>query len=153
MKRNIKFPIMDIAEFVFESERVFFSSLNFQTNHTSKEKYVKKIPLWTFVDSEGKLLKVRFTRKEEIKNFLSFLVGRTYKIELELYPTGKIFELKELKNKILEKKNKMFHIYYNKLITLEEYERKINNATNFLEIIDIASFEEYKEEDLTSQKH
>ena len=139
---------MDIAEFVFESERVFFSSLNFQTNHTFKKKYVKKIPLWTYIDSEGKFLKVRIKRKKEIENFLSFLVGKNYEIELELYPTGKIFELNELKNKILEKKNKMFHIYYNKLITLDEYERKINNATNFLEIIDIASFEEYKEENI-----
>jgi hypothetical protein len=60
--------------------------------------------------------------------------------------TGKTYELEELKNEILKKKNKMFHIFHNKIMTLNKYETKLKNAESFLEIIDIASFEDYKEE-------
>ena len=145
MNNQIKFPIMDMTEFLFESERVFFSDLAFETKYTFKEKYVKKLPKWKFIDSEGKLLKVKIVKKEEVKNILSFLIKPTYNLELELYETGKIYEIEELKNEILEKKTKMFHIYHNKIMSLKEYETKIKNAESFLEIIDIASFEDYKE--------
>ncbi len=146
MKKEIEFPIMDIAEFMFESEKVFFSDLNFKTNYTFKEKYVQRLPKWRFVDSGGKELKVRLIKKREIKNFLSFLLQSSYEIELELYETGKIYSLDELKTEILRKKNDMFHINYNKLISLEEYVKNLTNAKSFLEIIDIASFEDYKNE-------
>ena len=145
MDKEIKFPIMDITEFLFEGEQVFFSYLTWKSQYTLKEKYVRKIPKWQFVDSEGKLLKVRITKKKEIKSFFSFLMQPTYELELQLYPTGKIYELDELKNEILKKKHKMFHIYENKLMTLDEYEKSLKNATTFLRIIDIASFEDYKE--------
>jgi len=144
MKNEIEFPIMDIAEFMFESEKVFFSDLNFETNHTFKEKYIRKLPKWRFVDSGGKELKVKLVKKEEIKNFLSFLIKPSFEIEIELYATGKVYSLDELKTEILRKKNDMFHIYHNKLISLEEYVKKLTNAKTFLEIIDIASFEDYK---------
>ena len=145
MNNEIKFPIMDMTEFLFESERVFFSDLTFEKKYTFKEKYVKKLPKWKFVDSEGKLLKVKVVKKDEIKNILSFIIKPTYNLELELYHTGKVYELEELKNEILEKKTKMFHIYHNKIMSLNEYETKLKNAESFLKIIDIASFEDYKE--------
>ena len=145
MITEIKFPIMDMTEFLFESERVFFSDLKWETKYTLKEKYVNKIPEWKYIDSDGKLFKVKIRKKEQKKNILSFLIHQTYELELELYHTGKIYELEELKNEILEKKSKMFHIYHNKILTLNEYETKIKNAKNFLNIIDIASFEDYKE--------
>ena len=136
---------MDTTEFLFESERVFFSDMTFEKHYTFKEKYVKKLPKWKFIDSDGKLLKVKIIKKEEIKNILSFLIKPTYNLELELYHTGKIYEIEELKSEILEKKDKMFHIYHNKLMTLNEYETKLKDAESFLKIIDIASFEDYKE--------
>lgn len=145
MNNEIKFPIMDITEFLFESERVFFSDMTFEKHYTFKEKYVKKLPKWKFIDSNGKLLKVKIIKKEKRKNLLSFLIKPTYNLELELYHTGKTYKIEELKNEILEKKDKMFHIYHNKLITLNEYETKLKNAESFLKIIDIASFEDYKE--------
>lgn len=146
MKKEIEFPIMDIAEFMFGSEKVFFSSLNFETNYTFKEKYIRKLPKWRFVDSGGKELKVKLVKKKEIKNFLSFFVQPNFEIELELYATGKVYSLDELKTEILRKKKDMFHIYHNKLMFLEEYVEKLTNAKSFLEIIDIASFEDYKNE-------
>ena len=134
-----------MTEFLFESERVFFSDLTFEKQYTFKEKYVRKLPKWKYVDSEGKLLKVKIVKKDEIKNFLSFIIKPTYNLELELYHTGKVYELEELKKEILEKKTKMFHIYHNKLMTLKEYETELKNAESFLKIIDIASFGDYKE--------
>lgn len=145
MNNEIKFPIMDITEFLFESERVFFSYLFWDSKLTLKEKYVKKLPKWKFVDSDGKLLKVKIVKKIKIDAFLSFLFQPNYDLELILVPTGKVYELDELKKEILLLKNKMFHIYHNKLITLSEYETKMDNASNFLEVIDIASFGDYNE--------
>ena len=75
---------------------------------------------------------------------MSFLIKPSFEIEIELYATGKVYSLDELKTEILRKKNDMFHIYHNKLISLEEYVKKLTNAKTFLEIIDIASFEDYK---------
>jgi hypothetical protein len=144
MKKEIKFPIMNMTEFLFESERVFFSYLKFETNYTFKEKYIRKLPKWRFVDCAGKELKVKLVKKEEVKQFLSFLVQPSFEIELEIYATGKEYGLDELKTEILRKKNDMFHIYHNKRITLEEYEKKLSDAKSFSEIIDIASFEDYK---------
>ena len=145
MKKEIEFPIMNIADFMIEGEKVFYSNLNFETKYTFKEKYIRKLPKWRFVDSGGKELKVKLVKKEEIKYFLSWLVQPSFEIELELYPTGKVYSLDELKTEILRRKNDMFHIYHNKLMTLEEYVQKLNHAKSFLEIIDIASFEDYKE--------
>lgn len=144
MNTEIKFPIMDMTEFVFESEGVFFSSLTWETDYTLKEKDIKRIPLWKYVDSEGKLLKVKIIKQEKTATFLSFLRAE-YDLELQLVPTGKVYLLDELKEEILEKKNKMFHIYHNKLMTLDEYEKKIRNANSFLELIDVASFEDYED--------
>lgn len=145
MNTEIKFPIMDMTEFLFESERVFFSSSTWETNYTLKEKYVKKLPDWKYVDSEGKLLKVKIIKQEEIETFLSVLFQPKYQLKLQLVHTGKVYQLEELKDEILKKKNKMFHIYHNKLMTLDEYEKKLRNAKTFLEIIDVASFDDYKD--------
>ena len=145
MNTEIKFPIMDLTEFLFESERVFFSALTWETNYTFKEMYVKKLPDWKYVDSEGKLLKVKIIKHEKIESFLSFLFQPNYQLELQLVHTGKVYQLEELKDEILKKKNKMFHIYHNKLMTLNEYEKKLRNANSFLEIIDVASFDDYKD--------
>lgn len=136
---------MDLTEFLFESERVFFSALTWETNYTFKEKYVKKLPDWKYVDSEGKLLKVKIIKQEKIESFLSFLFQPNYQLELQLVHTGKVYQLEELKDEILKKKNKMFHIYHNKLMTLNEYEKKLRNSNSFLEIIDVASFDDYKD--------
>lgn len=137
---------MDMTEFLFESEKVFFSTLKWETNYTFEEKYVNKLAYWKYIDSEGKLLKVKIVKQEKIKTFLSFLSKPKYQLELQLVPTGKIYQLEELKNEILKKKNEMFHIYHNKLMTLEDYESKLKNANSFEEIIDVASFGDYKEE-------
>jgi hypothetical protein len=145
MNTEIKFPIMDMTEFLFESEGVFFSALTWETNYTFKEKYVKKIPYRKYVDSEGKLLKVKIIKQEKIETFLSFLFQPNYQLELQLVHTGKVYQLEELKDEILKKKNNMFHIYHNKLMTLDEYEKKLRNANSFLEIIDVASFDDYKD--------
>lgn len=40
----------------------------------------------------------------------------------------------------------MFPIYHNKIITLNEYEKKLKKAESFRDIIDIASFEDFKDE-------
>lgn len=145
MNTEIKFPIMDMTEFLFESERVFFSYLEFEREYTFKKKYVKKLSKWKYIDAEGKQLQVKIIKQEELKNMFSFLFGKTYNLELELYHTGKSYDLEFLKREILKKKDKMFHIYHNKLITLTDYEQKMEKAESFLTLIDIASFEDYKE--------
>ncbi|AXG70004.1 hypothetical protein KORDIASMS9_02233 [Kordia sp. SMS9] len=152
MLNEIKFPIMDMTEFLFESERVFFSDLTWESKFTFKEKYIKKIPKWKYIDADGKLLKVKIIKKEKVNSLLSFLSAPKYNVELAIVPTGKVYKLEELKKEILLKKEKMFHIYHNKLMTLDVYERAINNANSFLEIIDIASFGDYKENN-SSENH
>jgi len=145
MTSEIKFPIIEMTDSLFESERVFFSYLTFETKYTLKENYINQIPDWKFVDCEGKLLKVKIVQKERIKSLFSFLHQPSFKIQVELYQTGHVYGLEELKTEILQKKEKMFHIYHNKLITLSDYEMKLKNATSFQEIIDIASFEDYND--------
>lgn len=145
MSTEIKFPIIEMTDFVFESEHVFFSYLTFEKECTLEEKYINKIPNWRFVDCDGKLLKTKIVQKERVKSLFSFLYPPSFKLQVELYHTGHIYDLEELKNEILLKKDKMFHIYHNKIITLSDYETNLKNATSFLELIDIASFEDYKD--------
>ena len=144
MNTEIKFPIIDISESLFESERAFFSYAIWETNYTFKEKHIKNLPDWKYVDSEGKLLNVKIFKQQKIETFLSFLFQPKYHVELQLVQTGKVYQLEELKDEILKKKYKMFQIYHNKTTSLDEYEKHLRNAKSFLEIIDIASFEDYK---------
>ena len=76
---------------------------------------------------------------------MSFLSSPKYKVDLLLINTGELFQMEDLKREILLKRNQMFHIYHNKLMTVDEFENKIVNARNYLEVIDIASFEDYKD--------
>ncbi len=144
MSQEIKFPIMDMTEFVFEADRVFFSFLSWEPEYTLKENDVNRIAEWKYIDSDGKILKVEIVKKKKLNSFFSFLYQPSYELELQLVNTGKVFQLEELKKLILLKKDKMFHVNYNKTITQSEYETKIKNAESFLEVIDVASFEDYK---------
>jgi len=136
---------MNITEYIFEAERVYFSDLIWQENRTFKERQLKRIPEWRIIDSNGKVYGVEITHKENKNNFLGFIFGNHYQLKLNLVFMGETYELRRLIDELLKKSKNMFHIYHNKILTLEEYENKLKNATSFLEVIDIASFEDYKE--------
>lgn len=141
MSETVVFPIIELTDWVFEDERVFFADMSWDPVHFVKEKDFEKHKTRVIVDSAGNVYNVSAPRiKEKPRAWLSFIIQPTLLVEFDLKKTGQVISLDELKNLILSRKEEIFHITYNKLMTLEEFEDKINKSKTYEELIMAASF-------------
>ena len=110
MNNDIKFPIMDLTESTFQEEKVFFSDMEWDSELILNKKQIERLPDRIYIDSEGKILKVKIGKIEKINSIMSFLSSPKYKVDLLLINTGELFQMEDLKREILLKRNQMFHI-------------------------------------------
>ena len=141
MTNDITFPILELTNWVFDDEKVFFGETFWDPAHTIKanelEKHYKRI----LVDSNGNILNVSLNKI--IRKHGTLLPGifqPTMEVELDLRPTGQQISLDDLKKLVLLRKDELFHITYNKLMTVNEFVNKVNGTTDFKDLITIASF-------------
>jgi hypothetical protein len=63
-------------------------------------------------------------------------------VKFELKRTESKLTLEDLRKIILHRKGELFHITDNKLLTVTEFEGRVNKATTFKELIEVAAFEQ-----------
>lgn len=140
---DINFPITELTDDLFESEKVFHAEYGWDGIHRIKQKDLHTQGERILIDSDGYLLKV--VEGEVIKRsgiLSSFFGPRTLTVKFHLKKTGEQLTLDEFKQIILRRKHELFHITHNKLLTVGEFVKRVNNASTFKELIEIASFEQ-----------
>lgn len=143
MNEEIAFPITELTDDLFESEKVFHADYDWDGIHYVKEPDIQSHYQRILVDSDGYLLQV--TDGEIVKGpktLFQSIWQPTCTVKFGLRRTGKRLTLDDLKNIFLHRKNDLFHITHNKLLTVEEFERRINGASTIKEVIEVATFEQ-----------
>ena len=143
MTMEIFFPITELSDDLFESEKVFHVDYEWDGIYYIKEKDLKMQDKRVFIDSGGYLLKI--TGREILETsgkLFSFLTPATLTVKFGIERTGERLSIDDLRNVFLLRKQGLFHITHNKLMTIQEYEKRINNATTYKELIEIAGFEQ-----------
>lgn len=65
----------------------------------------------------------------------------TLTVKFDLRRTNKRLTLEELRRIFLHRKHDLFHITENKLMTVQEFEKRVNSASSFKDLIEVATFE------------
>lgn len=141
MLNEIKFPILELTDWVFDGEKVLEAEFEWSGIHFIKEKDFEKQYRRILIDCHGNILKV--TGKKIIERrgiFLSLIIPPTLVVEFNLELTGRTMTLEEGKKKILSRSSENFHITHNKLMKLNEYNDKVKDASTFEELIKVAAF-------------
>ena len=143
---SIKFPLIELTEWIFKREKVFFEILENQIDqiHYVKESRIEKHFEREIVDGNGFLIKVSNPKYLEKKqSILSPVYEPKSKVKFEFKNSGKKISLDTLKQKILSKSKKMFHITHNKLMSQSDFRTAIEQSENYEELISIATFLKY----------
>ena len=138
---KIKFPLIELTDWVFEGEKEFSYYLNWDGYHYIKEKDFIKQYKRVLVDSNGQILKVggkNIVRKKGV--LFGLVIPPTLVVDFDLEFKGELIEMDELKRKIISRSSENYQITHNKQMTEQEYNSGINNAKTFEEIIRIAIF-------------
>jgi len=143
MTQDISFPITELTNDLFESEKVFHADYKWDGIHYIKEADIQSHFKRILVDSEGYLLKI--TQGEVIEKpftILKSIFPPTVTVKFGLERTNQKLTIEELRKAFLHRKQDIFHITDNKLMTVEEFERRVNNAATIKDLIEVATFEQ-----------
>ena len=144
---SLKFPLIELSEWIFKKEKVFFEILESEIGeiHHVKESQIEKHFKREIVDGNGFLISVLNPKIiERKKSFLAPIFEPRSKIIFEFKNSGKKINLETLKKRILSKSNQIFHITHNKLMTESEFRKKIKQSENYEDLISIATFLGYQ---------
>ncbi|MBK6983822.1 MAG: hypothetical protein IPH32_03230 [Bacteroidetes bacterium] len=139
---KIAYPILELTDWVFEGEGVLEIENEWTTIHHVKEKDIMKHYERVLVDCNGRILKViggKILRKDW--NPLSFIFPPRLQVEFNIENTGRTMTIEQVKQNIISKSDRNFHITDNKLMTVEEYVSKVKSSKTFLDLFKIAAFE------------
>ena len=137
------FPIIEITDWVFKGEGVYEAEYKWNNPYYIKESDIEKHEKRIIVDSSGHIFAPKLKSILETKNkFLSFLIKPTIVVEFDYVYKEKDFSLNDLKKVIIDNSSNNFHITHNKLMSLRDYEVKLNNSNTFKELIENACFVE-----------
>lgn len=141
MAGSITFPTIELTSWVFDDEKVFFGETYWDPIHTVKENELERHYERTLIDSSGNILSVSLNKVlRKPATWLPALLQQPMVVELDLKQTGRQISLDDLKKLVLSRKEELFHITHNKLMTVDEFVKKVNGAKDFEELITIASF-------------
>jgi hypothetical protein len=143
MTEDISFPITELTDDLFESEKVFHADYDWDGIHYIKEADIQSHYKRVLVDSEGYLLKI--TGGEIVKRPLTILKSifpPTITVKFGLEKTNQRLTIQELRKIFLHRKSDIFHITDNNLMTVEEFEKRINSASTIKDLIEVATFEQ-----------
>ena len=141
MSDEIVFPILELTPWVFDNEKVFFGETFWDPVHYIKESELERHYTRTLVDASGNILNVSLNRIiERKKGLLPSIFPPSIVVDLNLKQTGRRISLDDLKKLVLARKDELFHITHNKLMAVDEFVRRVEDADNFEKLITIASF-------------
>ena len=143
---NIKFPLIELTEWVFKGEKVFFEILEngIEEIHHVKESQIEKHFEREIVDGNGFLISVSNPKFiERKKSFLSPIFEPKSKVIFEFKNSGKKMSIENLKQRILSKSNQIYHITHNKLMSESDFRKEIEQSENYEKLISIATFLKY----------
>ena len=138
---EILFPVLELTDWVFDSEKTLIAEFEWNEIHFIKEKDFEKQHKRIIVDCNGKILKVTGNKVLRKKGtLLSFIIPPTLVVEFNLELTGNIMTLEEVKRKIISRSSENFLITDEKLITENDYNNKVKTAKTFEALFNIATF-------------
>lgn len=140
MLDSVKYPLIEFNDSVFEEEKVFFEVFEgeFQDTYELKDENIIEEYKTMYIDSEGFIIKAQ---SHEIIATRKPLFGKPrFVVKYNYINTNKKIPIEEMKTLILIRKSEHFHITHNKLMTEDEFEKAIKNATEYSELIKIATF-------------
>ncbi len=141
INKEIKFPILELTDWVFDEEKVLEVDFEWDGVHHLKEKDFEKQYQRVLIDSNGNVLKVTGGKKIRKKGTLfSFIIPPTLVVEFDLKLSGETITLEAAKRKIVSRSSENYQITHNKLMTEWDYRRQIEKAKTFEELFKIASF-------------
>lgn len=144
---KLKFPLIELSDWLFEKENVFFEILENDINkihyleESRKQKHLKRI----IIDSNGFLINIinpKFIKKNKL-SFLSLFKPKNKAI-FEFQNSGKKIDFDKLKQKILSKSNQIFHITHNKIMPESDFRKEIKQSESYENLISIATFLKYQ---------
>jgi len=146
VESSLKFPLIELSEWIFEKEKVFFEILESEIGaiHHMKESRIEKHFEREIVDGNGFLVSVSNPKiVERKKSFLSSIFEPRSKVKFEFKNSGKKINFETLKKRILSKSNQIYHITHNKLMTESDFRKEIEESENYEKLISIATFLKY----------
>ena len=145
MGNYIKYPVIELTEWVFEEDRVFWGEMMWQRQYTIRENELDKFRSRILVDSEGKVLTLSegWVTKRTYGLFSIFFTPML-DIEFDLVETGVSMSLDELKSVILSRTESLFEMNDINFISQELFVKGIKEAETYLETIRLATFLDYQ---------
>ena len=136
INKEIKFPILELTDWVFDGEKVLEADFEWDGIHYIKEKDLERQYQRVLIDSNGRVLKVagkKLIRKKG--QLLSFVIQPTLVVEFDLVLTDRTMSLEDVKRKILSRSSENYHITHNRLIKswiIVAKSRHLKHMKNFL---------------------
>lgn len=145
MGNLIKYPVIELTEWVFEEDRVFWGEMTWQREYTIRENELDKFRSRILVDSAGSVLTLSegWVTKRTYGLF-SILFTPMLHIEFDLLDTGVFMSLDELKSVILSRTEELFEMNDIKFISQELFVKGIKEAETYMETIRLATFLDYQ---------
>ena len=142
MNEKMKFPLIELTDWIFKVEKSFFDIVEYETQWRLrlKENEIGKQYIREIVDSNGYVIKITNHRATKKYRFFSFFPDPLLDVEFTFEKTKKQMPLDKLKKKILSKSDQLFDIVHNQLMTEAEFIEKINNAVDYETVILAATF-------------
>lgn len=143
MENSIKFPVIELTEWVFDEEEMFDEIScpeDLERIYELDEDLIPHFAGCHYVDSAGVVLKNRGHKVLEKKGGLfSAFRKPVFKVVFDIQPTSERMSLEDLKENILSKSGKNFLLADNEDVK-KEYCESILQATTYEEVIRIATF-------------
>jgi hypothetical protein len=143
MTEEIRFPLIEITDWIFEGEKGFTEILEEERHriHHIKERDIPNHYKRRIVDSNGFIIKISNHRILEKNTFPFSIFGPpTIKVLFDLENTGFQIPIDNLKKIILSKAKDLYPINKLKLMSESEFIQRIEHSSNYEEIIKTATF-------------
>lgn len=143
---TVYYPLIELTDWVFEGERIFEAVTEEDKGelHSIRLSQLGKHLRRELVDGSGQIIRpsdpVVVNRK---KSPFPTLWEHRAEVRFDFNPTGKTISLDQLKERVLNKSDLLFHINKNKFLSREEFHRKIDNSKTHGEVISIATFRDF----------
>ncbi len=142
MNDKMRFPLIELTDWIFKVEKSFFDIVEYETQWRLrlKENEIGKHYIREIVDSNGYIIKITEHKATKRYRFFSLFPEPLLDVEFTFEKTKKQMPLDKLKKKILSKSSQLFDIVHNQLMTEAEFIEKINNAVDYKNVILTATF-------------
>lgn len=145
MGNKVKYPTIELTEWVFEEDKIFWGEMTWQRQYTVREKELDRFRSRVLLDSEGSVLCLSDGWVLKRTNgFFSMIFTPEVQIEFDLVKTGVSMSLDDLKSLILSKTEILFEMNDIKFISQELFIKGINEAETYSEVIRLATFLDYQ---------